>query len=95
MLQLIPLAYYAQEKNGVFAIESDLKVETDFNLGLLKLERGQDAKLKIKKDSLLDNEEYKLEVNENEIIIKASSEVGAYYALQTLRQLSRAELGSK
>ena len=51
MLQLIPLPYYAQEKSGVFAIDAHLKVNSDFELKLLNLERSQDGKLKIKKDS--------------------------------------------
>lgn len=95
MLQLIPLPYYAQEKSGVFAIDAHLKVNSDFELKLLNLERSQDGKLKIKKDSSLDDEEYKLEVTNNEINVSASSEKGAYYALQTLRQLGRFELGGK
>ena len=78
MLQLIPLAYYAQEKSGVFAIDAQPKVNSDFELKLLNLERSQDGKLKIKKDSSLDDEEYKLEVTNNEINISASSEKGAY-----------------
>lgn len=95
MLQLIPLAYYAQEKSGVFAIDEQLKVNSDFDLKLLKLEKVQDGKLVIKKDSSLDKEEYKLEVTPDLISIKASSETGAYYALQTLRQIGKFELGSK
>lgn len=94
-LQLIPLAYYAQEKGGVFAIDEQLKVNSDFDLKLLKLEKAQDGKLVIKKDSSLDKEEYKLEVTPDLISIKASSETGAYYALQTLRQIGKFELGSK
>lgn len=95
MLQLIPLAYYAQEKSGVFAIDEQLKVNSDFDLELLKLEKAQDGKLVIKKDSSLDKEEYKLEVTPDLISIRASSETGAYYALQTLRQIGKFELGSK
>lgn len=49
MLQLIPLAYYAQEKSGVFAIDEQLKVNSDFDLKLLKLEKAQDGKLVIKR----------------------------------------------
>ena len=95
MLQLIPLAYYAQEKGGVFAIDEQLKVNSDFDLKLLKLEKAQDGKLVIKKDSSLDKEEYKLEVTPDLISIKASSETGAYYALQTLRQSGRFLLDSE
>ena len=72
MLQLIPLAYYAQEKSGVFAIDEQLKVNSDFDLKLLRLEKAQDGKLLIKKDSSLDKEEYKLEVTPDLISIKAS-----------------------
>lgn len=36
-----------------------------------------------------------MEVTPDLISIKASSETGAYYALQTLRQIGRFELGSK
>lgn len=45
MLQLIPLAYYAQEKSGVFAIDEQLKVNSDFDLKLLKLEKLRMANL--------------------------------------------------
>ena len=47
MLQLIPLAYYAQEKSGVFAIDAQLKVNSDFELKLLNLERSQGGKRKL------------------------------------------------
>lgn len=95
MLQLIPQAFYAQEKTGVFKLGDEMKIKSDFKLGLLKLAESDDADLVIKKNASLDNEEYYLTVDEQGIVIEASGEIGAYYALQTLRQISRYELGGR
>lgn len=95
MIDLIPIPYKSEIKKGKFIVDDDLKVCSDFELSLLKLERSDDGRLVIKKDSSLSEEGYVLDVKENSIIIRASNEIGAYYALQSLRQISRYELGKR
>lgn len=93
MLNLIPAARTSTEKPGCFVFDGALKAKSDFELPLLNLPRGEDGRLVINKNTALGSEEYKLAVAKDEIKIEASTQVGAYYALQSLRQLSRIELG--
>ncbi len=95
MIKLIPAPKQVKELNGTFLIKDDLTVKTDFTLPLLKLQRGDNASLIIEKNNNLKAEGYILEVNEKEIKISACDEAGAYYALQSLRQISRYELGER
>lgn len=92
MVNIIPLPLKSSISNGNFSMK-DLRVKSDFELELLDVERTENANLIIKKNPALDKEEYTLDIGENEITITASSEIGAYYALQSLRQLSKNELG--
>lgn len=95
MINLIPIPYKSESKKGFFLIDDGFKACSDFELPLLKLERADDGRLVIKKDSSFDNESYSLDVTEDCITIKAGDEAGAYYALQSLRQISRYELGKR
>lgn len=95
MLDLIPAPLKSREKSGKFIITDDIKVKSDFDLPLLNAERSDDAGLVIKKDPSLRAEEYTLDVEQNGITIKAGDTAGAYYALQSLRQISRYELGQR
>lgn len=95
MIELIPAALKDEILPGEFIIPDDLKVKSDFELSLLNLERDDNGKLIIHKDDCSDKEGYRLEVDENSINIYAGEEIGAYYALQSLRQISRYELGSR
>lgn len=95
MLNLIPVPYKSEEKNGSFIIDGKLKISSDFDLPLLKLERADDGKLIIKKDSSLPDEGYTLDIKEDCINITSATEKGAYYALQSLRQISRYEIGKR
>lgn len=95
MLNLIPVPYKFEEKNGSFIIDDKLKVCSDFELPLLKLEGADDGKLIIKKNCSLPDEGYTLDVKEDCINITSSTEKGAYYALQSLRQISRYEIGKR
>lgn len=52
-----------------------------------KLKRGKKGEVCIKKDETLQKEAYMLEVKPEKIIIKVGDVRGAFYALQTLRQL--------
>lgn len=95
MIKLIPAPKQVKELNGTFLIKDDLTVKTDFPLPLLKLQRDDNASLIIEKNNSLKAEGYTLEVNQKEIKITACDEAGAYYALQSLRQISRYELGER
>lgn len=94
MINLIPIANNYKELGGVFDA-NNLTVKSDFDLPLLKLERNDDGNLVIIKDESFGKESYKLEVNKDKITITAGTEIGAYYALQSLRQISKYELGER
>ena len=53
---------------------------------------GKKGEVLIKKDDTLQEEGYVLTVNPEKIVIKAAGEKGAFYALQTLRQLLPADI---
>lgn len=93
MLNLIPKPKKAIIGNGIYKINKDDKVFTEFSLPLLKAEISDDAKIKILKDENLSKEEYYLLVNENGVLIKASTCNGAYYGLQSLRMIGRFDEG--
>lgn len=95
MIKLIPAPMSFEIYEGTLLITDELKVKTDFPLPLLKLQRAEDAMLVIEKDDNLKPEEYSLEVTQNGIKISAVDEAGAYYALQSLRQISGYELGER
>ena len=95
MIKLIPAPMSFEVYEGTLLITDDLKVKTDFPLPLLKLQRAEDAMLVIEKDDNLKPEEYSLEVTQSGIKISAADEAGAYYALQSLRQISGYELGER
>lgn len=95
MINLIPVPYEYKELTGEFVITDNIKVKSDFQLPLLDLPKGDDAELVIEKDDGIDKEGYTLDVTADSIKIKASTPTGAYYALQSLRQISMYELGGK
>lgn len=95
MINLIPAAFKEEILSGEFAIDDGLKVKSDFNLPLLDMENDDSGRLIIIKDDAVASEGYRLEVDKNSIRIYAADETGAYYALQSLRQISRYELGSR
>ena len=64
----------------------DVYLQSEFNLNLSTFE--SDRKIKFSINSDLKNEEgYSLKITENKIFIKARSEKGAFYAVQSLLQL--------
>lgn len=93
MINLIPVPEKCVECNGYLILGESIKLKSDFALPLLELERSDDAVLVIERDETIEKEAYRLSVTQNGINIKAGDEAGAYYALQTLRQLSKYELG--
>lgn len=93
MIPLIPIPKKYEEKTGSFKLGKKCKVYSEFELELLKAERSEDANLRIVKNEGLAQEEYTLDINEEGVFISAATETGAYYALQSLRQLAKTDTG--
>jgi hexosaminidase len=107
-LHLIPKPQSLELKKGSFTLdknttlfcESEFKIASDFlqnylNRGLgfsLKNQSKSDANFIIVKDSSQPKEGYSLVISEKQISVKASDASGAFYGIQTLRQLLPAEL---
>lgn len=95
MMNLIPAPYDYKEKEGFFELTEKPIIKSDFDLFEFDIETGENDTFVIRQNNRLDDEEYVLTVNESGIRIEASEKTGACYALQTLRQLSRYELGGR
>lgn len=100
--QIIPKPQKVNLHKGAFVLDTSVGIsfEKDFNISanFLKnyIESGSTISLStsskrsikfIKDTSLINPEAYKLNINPSEIVIKASTDQGAFYAVQTLRQL--------
>lgn len=95
MIRVIPKPNCIVEGNGVYHFNSCL-VKNEFEknnkfinecLKEYSIQNGDKENLVFSMDSSLDKEEYSLSVNENGVKIVASTEVGAFYGLQTLKQM--------
>lgn len=95
MQNLIPYPCECKENQGCFEINENLVVKSDFDVSVFGLKTGESDSFVIVKNHKLDDEEYTLSVTSNRIKIEAAEAAGAHYALQTLRQLSRFELGGR
>lgn len=95
MINLIPAANKYTKNEGEFVFDDSLTLKSDFDLPLLDVKKGEGANLVVEKDTAMGNEAYVLDISESRILIKSGGEAGAYYALQSLRQLSRYELGKR
>lgn len=93
MINLIPIPYEYKMLDGCFFFGDTPQMQSDFELPLINIKRSSNADITVKKNPDLPEEAYTLEVKKNEIIITACSEIGAYYAFQSLRQISKYELG--
>lgn len=93
MINLIPIPYEYKMLDGYFFFSDDPQMQSDFELPLIKFKRCDNADIIVKKNSSLPEEAYTLEVKKNGIIITSCSEIGTYYAFQSLRQISKYELG--
>lgn len=99
MISIIPKPLKVIEGKGAFNYSFSSRIGGDFEATKLKLvsifsKSGVEATvvkgkgdINFVKDESLDKEGYILEVAETTITIKASEEAGAFYAMQTLRQL--------
>ncbi len=95
MINLIPVADKYVRKDGEFAFDGDLTLKSDFDLPLLNFKKADNAELVIKKSADLPSQAYILDIDKERITVKSRDEAGAYYALQSLRQLSRYEIGKR
>ena len=91
MLKLIPNVKTLDLKSGYFEKRAiyynDLNCDERLNIALRRLpfdENGAKLDISITSDS---GEGYELYINENDIMIIADSAAGAFYAIQTLRQI--------
>lgn len=94
MVNLIPLPNEYKALDGYCKISTDSKISSQIDLPLVESKLDDNGEIKVIKDDSLQKEQYTLDVSKNGITIKASCNIGAYYALQSLRQLSKVELGS-
>lgn len=106
MINVIPKPAYAVENDGEFCIDKDCTVffapAFDSVKGFFKdmvkssinddLAESDTAEIRFDEDKSLPEEGYKLNVTEKEIKVTASTAVGAYYAIQTIRQLGGFDL---
>ncbi len=97
MLNLIPTPKSYKENNGKYILGDKIKVKSDFDLPIINeyVELCDDADIIITKDDSVAKEGYKLSVTEDGITITASTKTGAYYALQSIRQMGNMDLGGK
>ena len=108
MINLIPKPKYAEERFGEFVINAETTLYADDNLTFardnfnsfvettcgykLLVVVSKQAGIAFIYDRHIHKEGYILDANVGSIIIKASSEAGAFYAVQTLRQLTLGDL---
>lgn len=97
MLNIIPIPMYCTEQNGTYTLADKPKVKSDFDLTLINeyVELCNDADIVISKDDSIAQEGYKLTVAQDGISISASTKAGAYYALQTVRQICNMDMGGR
>ncbi len=108
MLNLIPKAKIQEERFGEFVINSDTTLYADDSLinareilnsfveetcgYKLPVVVSKQAKIAFLYDRHVHKEGYVMDVNVDNIVIKASSSVGAFYAVQSMRQLTGGDL---
>src|SRR5690606_21450419 len=109
-LNLIPKPQFLQMKTGTFNIDKSTTIyfEPEFEIAgnflndflqngagfQLKNASKSDAKIVIEKDGSQPSEGYFLDISNSKITIKAADSGGAFYAIQTLRQIFPAALES-
>ena len=110
-LNVIPKPQSVELKSGSFTIDENttLYFEPEFEIAAnflneflrngagfqLKSTSKNKASIVIEKDDSQPKEGYLLDISESKIIIKSADSSGAFYAMQTLRQLLPAELEQK
>ncbi len=95
MIDLIPVPYEYKSCDGFFKISGELSAKSDFDVSVFGIKASDDALISITENKALDREQYKLSVKPDGILIEASAQSGAHYAIQSLRQISRYEYGGR
>lgn len=95
MLNLIPVPESSQMQDGVFVLRDNEPVKSDFDLPLVPCTKAHDARIWIEKDSALPREGYTLCIKPQSIRITAATQIGAYYALQSVRLLAGYDTGKR
>lgn len=103
-LQILPMPSHIESQKGKFTLDNSSGITFDESFKVsatfLKdfIEKGSSLQLKqnnaitfVKDDSITNNEGYQLTVSPDQIEIKAKTDQGAFYAVQTLRQLLPAD----
>jgi hexosaminidase len=108
VVQIIPMPLSQTINDGYFVLSSstgidypeDLKVSAEFLKSFIEqsqtiqLNNGNDIKFSV--DTTIENDEgYSLEIRPNSIEIRAKTDQGAFYAVQTLRQLLSVDFEKK
>ncbi|MEO7283770.1 family 20 glycosylhydrolase, partial [Gelidibacter sp.] len=99
-LQILPMPSQMESQKGEFILDNSVGITFDesfkVSANFLKefIEKGSALQLKqnntiifIKDDSIADEEGYQLSISPKQIEIRAKTDHGAFYAVQTLRQL--------
>ncbi len=96
-MSIIPLPKSYVKSSGSFILSEEVRIKTDFDLELVKdyAVLCDDAPITIRADSTIGREGYTLKVTESSVDIAASTETGAYYALQTMRKLGKTDMGNR
>ena len=102
--QILPMPLHLQSLKGEFTLDNSVGIEFDDHFKVsatfLKefIEKGSSLQLKqnnaiifIKDESIANDEGYQLTISPKQIKIKAKTDHGAFYAVQTLRQLLPAD----
>lgn len=108
MLNLIPKPKFQEERFGEFVINADTTLYADDNLIYarevlntyvesvcgykLPVVVSKQAKIAFLYDRHVAKEGYVMEASVDELVIKASSSIGAFYAVQSIRQLTGGDL---
>lgn len=94
-MKIIPLPKKYNENEGVYRIDGKVKSEFDLPLISEYITPDNNASFEILKDSAVPEEGYTLLVTPERLVIKASTKIGAYYALQSVRRLCDFDLGGR
>lgn len=103
---IIPKPFNFIQHKGSFAITSKTSVGGDFNRAIsklieafgrvgIKLNKNNNAQIVFVQNNVLAAEEYHLTVTGSGIKVAASTEAGAFYAVQTIKQLADTEVAVK
>lgn len=92
--QIIQLGYFTISSNTQLIADEYFKLSSSFlknfieNGSSIRLNKDKsESKISFQFDSTIEKEGYHLKISENDIIISAQTDIGAFYAVQTLRQL--------